>query len=190
MTDAYNHLRTDPRLASLIDEHGELTVEPAENCFARLVVSIVRQQLSIESASVIRQRLFDHFEVTPTNLQHVPAADLADVGLSRQKAETITRVATVFDERDYSVSSFDAMDDEQVLEELTKISGIGPWTAKMFLLYALGREDVFPVEDLGIRRGMQALYDTDMTRTEMVDHAESWRPYRSIASLYLWRVVD
>jgi len=66
---------------------------------------------------------------------------------------------------------------------------VGDWTAKMFLMFVLGREDVFPVEDLGIRRGMEALFG-DLTRAEMVDRAEPWRPYRSYASLYLWRAVD
>jgi DNA-3-methyladenine glycosylase II len=81
------------------------------------------------------------------------------------------------------------MDRDAVVAELTDVRGVGDWTAKMFLMFVLGREDVFPVEDLGIRRGMEELFG-DLTRAEMVDRAEPWRPYRSYASLYLWRAVD
>lgn len=81
------------------------------------------------------------------------------------------------------------MSDEEVIEELTDIHGVGEWTANMFLIFVLGREDVFPVGDLGIRKAMEELYG-EMSRSEMREKAEDWRPYRSLASLYLWRVVD
>jgi DNA-3-methyladenine glycosylase II len=81
------------------------------------------------------------------------------------------------------------MDDEAVVDELTSITGVGTWTARMQLLFSFGRPDVFPVGDLGIRKGMRTLYG-DLSREEMVETAEAWRPYRSYASLYLWRVTE
>jgi DNA-3-methyladenine glycosylase II len=81
------------------------------------------------------------------------------------------------------------MDDAAVVDELTAITGVGEWTAEMQLMFSLGREDVFPVGDLGIRKGMRELYG-DITRAEMVERSEAWAPYRSYASRYLWRVVD
>ena len=94
-------------------------------------------------------------------------------------------VAEVFRD-DLDPRSLRDMSDEEVLDRLTEITGIGPWTAKIFLLFALGRPDVFPVEDLGIRKGMRTLFG-DLSRTEMVDRAACWRPRRSLASLYVWR---
>jgi DNA-3-methyladenine glycosylase II len=82
------------------------------------------------------------------------------------------------------------MSDDAVVEELTTIRGVGPWTAKMFLLFALGRPDVFPVEDLGVRRGMEQVVGRELTRGEMRDRAAEWAPYRSYASLYLWRAYE
>ncbi|WP_135662412.1 DNA-3-methyladenine glycosylase family protein [Halorhabdus rudnickae] len=190
MAYPYDYLREDPALAPLVDEHGELTLEPAEDLFERLVVSIVRQQLSMASADAIEERLFERFDVTPTALRDVAVEELREVGLSKRKGQTVRNVATAFVERDYSREAFADWSDEAVMDELTEITGIGPWTSKMFLLFALGREDVFPVEDLGIRKGMQTIFDGDLERSEMVDRAERWRPYRSFASLYLWRVVE
>ncbi|WP_181687110.1 DNA-3-methyladenine glycosylase family protein [Halorhabdus salina] len=190
MADPYDSLRDDPAMAALVDEHGELSIEPAADPFERIVISVVRQQLAIAAADAIEEALFDHFEVTPTALRNAPVEELREVGVSERKAETIRNLGKAFADRDYSREAFAERSDEAVIDELTEISGIGPWTAKMFCMFALGREDVFPVEDLGIRRGMQTVYGNEMTRSAMVDHAEVWRPYRSVASLYLWQVVD
>ncbi|WP_435363580.1 DNA-3-methyladenine glycosylase family protein [Haloarchaeobius sp. DYHT-AS-18] len=187
-TDPHEFLRTDPDLGPLVDEHGELTVEPHPEPFERLVVSIVNQQLSVQSAAAIRERLFDRFEVTPAGLLAADDDALADVGLSGQKIRYVRNVAERFEDG-LSVERLHDLDDDAVVAELTEITGIGDWTAKMFLIFCLGREDVFPVEDLGIRRGMEELYG-EATRAEMVETAERWHPYRSYASRYLWRVVD
>ena len=115
---------------------------------------------------------------------------MREVGLSRQKTRYVNNVATAFREREWSRSAFEEMDEEAVRAELTDVTGVGTWTANMQLLFSLGHEDVFPVGDLGIRKGMQTLFDRDLTRAEMTDVAERWRPYRSYASLYLWRVEE
>ncbi|MFW5905554.1 MAG: DNA-3-methyladenine glycosylase family protein [archaeon] len=190
MADAHEQLRMDDVMAPLIDEYGELTVEPASDLFERLVVAIVRQQLSMAAADTIRARLFDRYEVSPGHLKTVPAEELAETGLSNRKAETIRRAGETFHERGYSREYFAAHSTDAVIDELTEITGIGPWTAKMVCLFGLGHEDVFPVEDLGIRKGMQTVFEEELTRAKMIDRAQPWRPYRSIASLYLWRVSD
>jgi len=190
VTGPHDFLRDDPVMEPLVAEYGELSIGPAADPFERLVVSVVRQQLSTASADAIEDRLFDSFDVTPTALRDVPVAKSRDVGVSERKGQTIRNIATAFDERNYSRESFGEHSNEAVIDELTDITGIGPWTAKMFCMFALGREDVFPVEDLGIRKGMRTVFEGDMERGAMVARAERWQPYRSIASLYLWRVVD
>lgn len=188
--DVITALRSDPTLGPLIEEHGVLTIEPADDSFQRVTVSIINQQLSSASAAAIRDRVFDRFDVTPAAMLDADEDTLRDAGLSRQKIQYIKNIAEAYLERDFGYDYFEDKDDATVMDELTDIRGIGTWTAKMYLMFCLGREDVFPVEDLGIRKGMWTLYDEDMTRTEMYETAEDWRPYRSYASRYLWRAYD
>nr|WP_245903015.1 DNA-3-methyladenine glycosylase 2 family protein [Salinigranum rubrum] len=175
--------------AALIDEHGELDIDPAPDLFERLVTSILRQQVSMASAAATRERLFDAVEMTPEGVLAADETTLKEAGLSRQKTRYVKNVAEAFLANDYSHETFAGMDDETVIDELTSITGVGTWTAEMQLMFALGRQDVFPVGDLGIRKGMRTLYG-DLSREEMVEQAEAWRPYRSYASLYLWRVKE
>jgi len=188
--EAADALRADPDLEELVEEYGPLALDPAEDTFRRLVVSIVRQQVSVDAASAIRERLFDRFEITPASIAAADPADLREAGLSAQKAEYVRHIATAYLEEGYGPAYFDGVADREVIAELTGIRGVGEWTAKMYLMFCLGRPDVFPVEDLGIRKGMWTRFDPDMTRAEMRARAERWRPYRSYASLYLWRVTE
>ncbi|WP_128225489.1 DNA-3-methyladenine glycosylase family protein [Halobacteriaceae archaeon SHR40] len=183
-------LGTDPALAPYVEEFGPLDLDPVEDTFERLVVSLLRQQVSIDAAAAIQQRLFDAFEITPEAMLAADETALRDVGLSEAKTEYVKHVARAYQDHGYDRAYFVAMDDEAVVSELTEIRGVGPWTAKMFLLFALGRPDVFPVEDLGVRRGMEIVCDREMTRGEMRDRASEWAPYRSYASLYLWRAYE
>jgi DNA-3-methyladenine glycosylase II len=179
-------IRTDETLGPIVEEHGELVLEPAEDPFARLVVSIVNQQVSTQSAAAIRERLFDRFEVTPGAILAADEAALREAGLSGAKVRYVRSVAEAFRDDRITPERFEGMPEDEVVAALTEVTGIGAWTAKMYLMFVLGREDVFPVEDLGIRRGMELLYG-DLTRAEMVERAEPWRPYRSYASLYIWQ---
>lgn len=188
--DAISLLRDDPDIGHLVADHGDVTLESGEDLFERLVVSILRQQVSMASANATRERLEDAVELTPAALLRTDRSTLRDLGLSRQKASYVHNVAEAFVEHDYSREYFAEMSDDAVIAELTDINGVGPWTAKMQLLFSLGRPDVFPVEDLGIRKGMHTLYGDDLERSRMEEISERWRPYRSYASLYLWRAVD
>ncbi|MEF8807155.1 DNA-3-methyladenine glycosylase family protein [Natronomonas sp.] len=189
MTSPYETLREDSYLGPLVDRHGHLGLDPADDMFERLVVSILRQQVSMASAAATRERLFEAVEVTPDGILAADPETLRNVGLSRQKTGYVRNVAEAFRD-DLSKGYFEELSDKAVVDELTEIKGVGEWTAHMQLLFALGRPDVFPVGDLGIRKGMRNLYDEDLTRAEMVEEAERWAPYRSYASLYLWRVEE
>jgi DNA-3-methyladenine glycosylase II len=188
--DAIALLRDDPDIGQLVTEHGDVTLEPAENFFRRMIVSILRQQVSMASANATRKRLEDAVELTPEAILRTDRSTLRDLGLSRQKASYVHNVAEAFLEHGYSREYFAEMSDDAVIAELTDIKGVGTWTAKMQLMFSLGRPDVFPVEDLGVRKGMNAIYGDDLERSRMEEIAERWRPYRSYASLYLWRAVD
>lgn len=180
-------LARDETLRSLIEAHDDITLEPAADPFRRLIVSVIRQQVSMESAAAIRERLFDAVEVTPTGILAAEDERFREAGLSSAKTEYVNAIARYFQALDEG--HFEGMSDEAVMAELTDIRGVGSWTAKMFLMFGLAREDVFPVEDLGIRNAMNRLYGYE-DRTEMVDHAETWAPYRTYASLALWRSID
>jgi DNA-3-methyladenine glycosylase II len=188
--DPIASLRSDPALRPLIEEHGRLTIDPAPEFFPRFVTSILRQQVSMESAAAVRERLFDAVEVTPEGVLAADLATLRDAGLSDAKTRYVRNLAEAFRECGYSKAYFEGMDDDAVMQELTSITGIGPWTARMQLLFSLGREDVFPVGDLGVRKGMRVLFGEDVTRGEMVERAERWAPYRSYATVYLWRIEE
>ena len=193
--DAYDRLREDEYLGPIVAEVGSVSIDPAEDAFERLIVSILRQQVSMASAAATRERLFDAIEVTPEGIRGTDDETLRDAGLSRQKTRYVNEIADAFAEEGWTRDDFAAMTDDEVRETLTGITGVGPWTADMFLLFVLGRPDVFPVGDLGVREGLKTLVDhhggePEMTRGEMREFAERWAPVRSYAALYLWQVEE
>lgn len=188
--DPIKTLRGDPTLRPIIDEHGRVSIEPADDTFKRLVISIINQQLSSASAAAIRDRIFDTVEITPTGILSAEESILQDAGLSSQKITYLQNIAAAYRDQGLNYEYFADKSDAAVIDELTDIHGIGAWTAKMYLIFCLGREDVFPVEDLGIRNGMRSLYHDEMSRSEMVETADAWRPYRSYATRYIWRGYD
>ncbi|MFW5918602.1 MAG: DNA-3-methyladenine glycosylase family protein [Halanaeroarchaeum sp.] len=190
MGDPIEELRTDPHLGPVVEDHGPISLEPAPDPFERLLVSIVRQQVSMDAADAIEARLFDRVEPTPDAILAADPAAMRDAGLSASKTEYVQNLARAWSENGWRRSHFGEMSNEAVLDELTTVRGIGTWTGKMFLLFGLARPDVFPVEDLGIRKAMWKLVDEDLSRPEMIETAERWKPYRSYASEYLWRTID
>jgi DNA-3-methyladenine glycosylase II len=180
---------TDEKLEEIVKEVGDRELEKSEAPFERLVVSIVNQQLSTESAKAIKERVFKRFEIEPEKILEAGEEQLAETGLSCQKIEYIRSAAEKFIKDDLSTEKFEDMSDGEVIEELTSIHGVGEWTAKIFMIFVLGRQDVFPVEDLGIRRAMEEIYGLE-SREKMREKAEDFRPKRSMASLYLWEYRD
>ncbi|ELZ40430.1 DNA-3-methyladenine glycosylase family protein [Halorubrum tebenquichense] len=185
-------LREDPTMAALVDRHGPLDVTPADDEFARLCTSIVNQQLSTASAAAIHERFVDVLggEPTPEGVLAADEAELREAGLSGTKVEYLRNVAAAFrdDERAFTHEGVAGESDAAVVDRLTEIRGVGEWTARMYLIFALGREDVLPLGDLAVRKGIERVHNDggDLSRAEMRDIAEAWRPYRSYGTRYVW----
>jgi len=185
-------LREDPTMARLIDRHGPLAVEPAGDEFARLCTSIVNQQLSTASAAAIHGRFLDALggDPTPELVLAADEDDLRETGLSGTKVEYLRNVAAAFidDDRDLTREGLADASDEEVVAALTEIRGVGEWTARMYLIFALGREDVLPLGDLAVRKGIERVYNDgdELTRAEMREIGEAWQPYRSYGTRYVW----
>jgi DNA-3-methyladenine glycosylase II len=190
------HLKGDVRLAPLILQHGTPPFSPKRNTFQALSESIIYQQLSGKAAAAIYSRFLDIFPrrkfPTPGHLLTIPLPRLRAAGLSTQKASYLLDLAAKFADGTIQPRKFSVMTDEEISEHLIQVKGIGQWTADMFLMFALNRPDVLPVGDLGIRNGFRKLYNLrkDPTPEKMIALAEPWRPYRTVASWYLWRVLE
>ena len=181
-------LREDPVMADLLERYDPYTERDWAE-YERLCVSIINQQLSTASAAAVRGRVFELLgEVTPESVLAAEEAALREAGLSASKVEYLRNTARAFQERDYTREGLADLTDEEVVDRLTEIRGVGEWTAHMYLLFVLERPDVLPLGDLAIRRGIEDLYGNGgaMTRAEMREVAEAWRPYRSVATRYIW----
>jgi len=190
--DVHATLRTDPVLAELLEKH-DLQDNTYDNEFERLCVSIINQQLSTESAQAVRERVFSEVDepFTPQAVLRTDENALRDAGLSARKVEYLRHAARAFEENDYTKEGLAAYSNREIIDRLTEIKGVGEWTANMYLIFVLERQDVLPLGDLAVRRGIEQLYgsqnsDGEMTREEMREIAEGWRPYRSIATRYIW----
>ncbi|THE63081.1 DNA-3-methyladenine glycosylase 2 family protein [Salinadaptatus halalkaliphilus] len=187
--EAHSILRNDPVMADLLERHDPY-VESDWTEFERLCISILNQQLSTASAAAVRERFFEVLddEVTPETVLAAETEALRSAGLSRQKIEYVNNAARAFQERDYTRSGLADHTNDEVVDALTEIKGIGKWTARMYLLFVLERPDTLPLGDLAVRRGIEQLYadGDEMTRAEMREVAEAWRPYRSVATRYIW----
>ncbi len=195
---AVNHLRkSDPVLAKLIAEIGPCRYDRQNvgTHFDALCRSIIFQQLSTKAASTIRGRFLDLFEnraATPEALLAIPEDRLRGVGLSRQKTSYLRDLAAKVDDGALPLDHLDSLGDSEVIEYLIQVKGIGVWTAQMFLMFQLGRLDVLPDLDLGIRNAIKKAYRVRgvPTAKRIAKIGEPWRPYASIACWYLWRSLD
>jgi|SRR6185295_8192020 len=193
---AIAHLRrSDPVLSALIRQVGPFTLKPNPKRFELLVRSIVSQQISVSAARAILGRLQASAKprgVSPERLAMLDSDELRAVGLSRQKAAYLSDLAEKCATGSIRLNQMGRLTDERVIEELTQVKGIGRWTAQMFLIFALGRLDVFPHDDLGIRSAIRDLYGLDdlPDRATSLRIADPWRPYATVASWYCWRSID
>jgi DNA-3-methyladenine glycosylase II len=193
---AVRHLRKhDVVMRALIDAVGPFTLRPERNRFWMLVRSIISQQISLGAARAIRNRLEQLVapeKVTPESLLRFRPEQLRSAGLSPQKTAYILDLASKTHDGTVRLRTIGRLPDEQIITQLVQVKGIGRWTAQMFLIFALGRLDVFPHEDLGVRAAIRNLYGLD----ELPDRATAeriaapWRPYASVASWYCWRSLD
>ena len=190
----------DPVMARLVDEHGavvrrDLTRERPGDAYGALLRSIVGQQLSTKAARTIYGRmteLFDGHAPTPRQLLAVDPELIRAAGLSYSKISYLRDLAAHVEEGSLELERLPELSDEEVTAQLTAIKGLGQWTADMFMMFHLGRPDILPVGDLGIRRAAQVEYRMrklpDAKRLEKV--ARPWRPYRTLACLFLWSSLD
>lgn len=190
----------DPILAGIVARVGPCTLVPDPRPFRTLVSSIISQQVSGRAADTILRRVLDgsdatmgaHEDVSPRHILELGADRLRAAGCSQAKTAYLTSLAEHVTSGKIDLAHVVTLDDEQVKARLVELRGIGPWTADMFLIFCLGRLDVWPVDDLGIRAALRAFYDLpDLPRrSEALLMGEPWRPYRSIATWYLWAGLE
>ncbi len=191
------HFETaDPILytaGSMITPVPDFVVSP--NYFKALVDSIISQQLSIKVADVISDRVYALLpikDLTPETILEVATEDLRAAGVSYAKIRSIKDLADKVSSQQLNLDTIDQVTNAEVIEKLTVVKGIGPWTAEMFLMFALARDDVFSVGDLGLRRAIQKLYkhDTPPSKEELRALSDKWAPYRTWAARILWQSLD
>lgn len=195
MREAIVHLRrTDPVLGEIITRVGDYRIEFRDPGFETLVKSIVYQQLSGRVASVIFERLLCAAggTITPANVLKLRPARMRSAGLSTQKTAYIRDLARHTRDGHLVFEEMGSLSDEEVIERLTVVKGIGVWTAHMFLIFALRRPDILPTGDLGIRAAIRKAYGLPglPKPAEIENLAEHWRPYCTVASWYLWRSLE
>jgi 3-methyladenine DNA glycosylase/8-oxoguanine DNA glycosylase len=197
---ACRHLsEADPRLGALIARAGAFTMrpEPTQSLFGALTESIVYQQLSGRAAETILGRVVALYRPRrfprPQDVLGTPVERLRSAGLSAAKTAALHDLAAkTLDGTVPAMGRVRRMSDEEIIERLTAVRGIGRWTVEMLLLFRLGRPDVLPLGDLGVRKGFARVFDRRALEDPMIlsRRAERWRPYRSVASWYLWRALD
>ncbi|MGH6981104.1 MAG: DNA-3-methyladenine glycosylase family protein [Stellaceae bacterium] len=189
--------KADPVLGRAIKRHGPfaIAIRRGKTPFDLLAHAVIRQQLSNKAAATIEGRLIAALggTCTPETITAATFDTLRGAGLSRAKATTLQDLAAkTLNGAIPGFRKLNGMTDDAVIEHLTAVKGVGVWTAQMFLMFSLGRPDIMPVTDFGVRKGFQRVYGRKELPAPkfILDHAEIWRPWRSVASWYLWRAAD
>lgn len=185
--------KRDPVLKKIIRSYKGETLTSRGDAFYTLARSIAGQQISVKAADSIWRRLEAHVgEVAPARVLAAEATDLRALGLSQQKVAYLRNIAEHFDAQAAQVAQWHTLDDETLIKEMTALKGVGRWTAEMMLIFHYGRPDVFPVADLGLLKAIHLHYNngTPMAKAELLALAGTWRPWRSVATWYLWRALD
>jgi len=183
----------DPQLAGLIDLIGEFTMPLRTDYFASLVRSIIGQQLSVKAAATIWKRTLQACgEMRPETILALDEEKLRAAGFSMSKITYVRDLAGRVLSGELDLERLSEMPDDEIIGALTKVKGIGVWTAQMFLIFSLGRPDVLSTADLGLRRALGWLYQLDETpgAKDFEQYGEKWQPYRTTASLYLWEAIN
>lgn len=193
--DAAEHLsRHDPVLGAVIARVGLCTVRPHTEYYQELVDAIVSQQLSIHAAHAIENRMREKFGgalPSPAQILEADPEELKSLGLSRPKVAYIRDLARHVVDGKILLDRFGDLSNEEIIAELTAVKGIGEWTAHMFLIFCMGRMDVLPIGDLGVKNGIKTLYGFDIQPTaddiRAIAETNHWHPYESVASWYVWQ---
>jgi DNA-3-methyladenine glycosylase II len=190
------YLSKDKNLKQLIIRFGpcKISKRGSKYYFEDLVSSIVGQQLSGKAAKTIFTRVKTLLTkgkiITPDAVLKTKDDKLRECGMSWSKVSYIKDLAKKVKEGEVDIKNLNKLSDNKIIDELTKVKGIGRWTAEMFLMFTLARADIFPLDDLGIRKGMEKLFKKELSKQKMSKLAEKWKPFRTTASWYIWRVLD
>ena len=187
--EAHTFLLKDELLGPVVEQFGPDGITSRDDLFQTLVRSIVGQQISVLAADAIWGRVVNHLgEVTPDAVLATDQASIASCGVTRPKASYIYGLAE--NATELLNQPWEEMSDEAIMKHLVKFRGIGPWTAEMLLMFHFLRPDVFSLGDIGLIRGTQRLVPEAETKEDVGEIAERWRPYRTAAAWYLWRILD
>jgi DNA-3-methyladenine glycosylase II len=192
----YDHIRAkDPVLGKVLERYGVFKFEAEGDLFEALVESILSQQLAGAAASSIIRKvraLYPDGKLEAEAVYRTSPRKLRSAGVSPQKLSYLKDLSKRVSKGTIELERLRTMEDDEIIRILDEVRGIGPWTVQMLLIFTLGRPNVFPVDDLGVRKGVQGVYSLREIpkRTEMESLAENWRPYRTVASLYLWHHKD
>jgi len=191
------HLSKDKKLKKLIDLHSPMKLTRRKNVYIHLCGSIMSQQLSTKVADIIHKRFLNIYDGNPTPQQilDTPFDTLRAIGLSNAKTNYVRNVARFAIEKGMEYHHLNKMNNDEVIEYLTQIKGVGRWTTEMLLMFTLGREDVFAADDLGIQNAMIKLYKLDNSekkkfREDLLRISKKWSPYRTYACMHLWHWKD
>ena len=194
--DALQYLcKADSNLEKIIKVVGKYSIKIRNDPFQSLIESIIYQQLAGKAANAIYNRFinyYDNKEITPARILNSSNDNLKKVGLSNRKIDYLKDLAShIYDGR-INLEELPTMNDEEIINKLVNVKGIGRWTSEMFLIFSLGRQDVLPVTDLGVRKAIQKVYSlSELPKPNtMMEIAKPWRPYRSIATWYLWKSLS
>ena len=186
--------QNDPLLAKLIGFVGPVSIAATGDPFEFLVRAIVGQQLSVKAAETISRRIEEYCgSLSPEAILAASEDGMRGAGLSRPKIRYMKELAEQVNRQAIDLTGFDAYSDEEVLAKLMRIKGIGRWTAEMFLIFALGRSDILSLGDAGLRRAARWLHASEEVLSDIAHLeklGERWKPYRSVASIYLWEAID
>ncbi|NND86061.1 MAG: DNA-3-methyladenine glycosylase 2 family protein [Nitrosopumilus sp.] len=186
-------LEKDPKMRKIISDVGQCKIRVIRNKYEALVEAIITQQISDAAGKVIAKRFRDLFGKFPRPIDviNMSNSDLCSSGISRMKSEYIKDISDKIESKQLNFRQIEQKNDEDVISELTKIRGVGRWTAEMFLIFGLGRMDILPLGDLGLRRGIQTMYSMSEEPDDetILRIAKKWVPYRTVATWYIWRGV-
>ncbi|HJU13496.1 MAG TPA: DNA-3-methyladenine glycosylase [Candidatus Nitrosotalea sp.] len=194
MQEGVRFLRRDPVMGRIIESVGDFKLKKRNHHFAVLIESIISQQLATRAADAIFKRFRDLYPRFPeaSDILSTRNARLRSAGLSSMKVEYLKDLARKVEDGKVRLKQVSKMTDDEVVTHLTQVKGIGRWTAEMFLIFSLNRPDVLPVHDLGLQKGVQRAYGLAKIPkpSEVEEIGEQWRPYRSVATWYLWKSLQ
>ena len=183
--------RNDEVLHEIINEFDDLELVSRGDIFYTLIRSVIGQQISVKAASTVWSRFCERIgDIEPNNILSADIEELRSCGLSQRKAEYVIGISESWS--DYDSLEWKEMCDEEIIQELIKLRGVGKWTAEMILIFTMLRPDVFPIGDIGMIRGIEKSYNSGerMSRDELYAISEKWKPWRTVACCFMWRTVD